>query len=131
MSDIIPESHVERRNLIRWLKDHPVWNHPVPVTLDDGQVIHHGCFSDLVSIDIAYVNPEDNTVSDEDTLNVLPEVWIEAGPYVNVEQDFPELKYMPSHDYRLDCGGPTLEIALCELALLVKAYYGHYKAQTD
>lgn len=111
-----PSDPIERRNLIRRLKDHPIWEHPQHKL---------GCFSDLVWINLTYVNPADDIVADNDSLNTKPEVWIEAGPYVDTsEWNSPGIdRWMKSHDYRLDCGGNTLEEALCNLSSLVHKYY--------
>jgi len=115
--DTIPATTLERRALIRWLKAHPVWNHP-----------EHGLnnFSALAWIDLAYVNPEDDIISDNGALNVKPQVWIEAGPYIDCAEWVKAGGYQPSHDIRLDCGGDTLEEALCELAVRVRYHYGNY-----
>lgn len=124
MSNPIPSDLIDRRNLIRQLKEHMIWEHP------EHKI---GCFSDLVWIDLAYVNPRNNIISDDDSLNTKPEVWIEAGPYVDAsEWGFSHSdRWVKSHDYRLDCGGDTLEEALCELFVLVNRYYNIDGSERD
>lgn len=118
--DPIPTSLEEKKNLIYWMKEHPMWNHPE---------MGIECFRTLVDIDLAYVNPIDNTVNDDPSLNTKQEIWIEAGPYVDCSEwhNDSENKWLPSHDIRLDCGGETLEEAFLNLAVRVKKHYGDYQ----
>jgi hypothetical protein len=71
---------------------------------------------------------ETRTVNDDLSRNVNVEVWLEFGPE---EYDYPaewyeETDRMEYHDWRLDCGGPTFDAALVELANLVLKEYGDY-----
>jgi len=80
------------------------------------------------NLDIHYTKVDKNDVVNSDwSKNINVACWLEFGPmkYVVCEG---ELILRHSHDPRLDCGGPTFEAALVELAQLVKKYYGNYKA---
>ena len=68
------------------------------------------------------------TVNDDRSRNTNTEVWLELGPE---EYDYPadwyqETERMEYHDPDLDCGGPTFDAALIELARLVLEHYGDY-----
>lgn len=114
----IPTDPLKKKEMVLWLREHPVWHYP-------GTGI--GCFTILVTISLSYVNPITSQIDDDRSRNTKPEVWIEAGPYADVSEYWPEDPYMPSHDVRLDCGADNLEDALCELASRVRHHYGDYK----
>jgi len=92
-----------------------------------------GCLQDCWCVSPVYVNPQTEEIEEDDTLNTGFRVWIEAGPWVDLSslEDEPEPprgwddhnRWGRSHDCRLDCGGPTMEDALLELATLVKVFY--------
>ena len=155
----IPTDPVDRRNLIKWVMNHKVWTHPTTIRippsgdimdsfvpsekfkphyemLTDGpgwtdEVIDAGDFYDCVSIEFAYVDPETRRVEDDDTRNTLLEMWIEAGPWMDLsETDLPPTegwndynKWVTTHDMNLDCGGATMEEALLQLAVRIEFYY--------
>lgn len=96
-----------------------------------------GGFHECVEIDPVYVNPLTHVREDDDSLNTEFRVWIEAGGWHDLSTDegsgswpAPEggwnqnNKWIKCHDTNLDCGGPDLESALCELAVRVKFFYG-------
>jgi hypothetical protein len=121
-----PTSALEKKVLVHWLRNHPVWNWPEPFLDDQNEPRYINCFQNLVQIYLAYVNPAISEVDSIDALNTKPEVWIEAGPYVPDEYQNSKDKFLPCHDYNLDCGGDTLEDALCSLAAKVREHYGDY-----
>lgn len=73
-------------------------------------------FFDSLSVEVVKVNPENETIEDNEELNTATRVWLEFGPY-----DFEENCRV--HDTNLDCGGKTFEEAIIKLANLVNAYY--------
>lgn len=74
-------------------------------------------FATEMWVHVARVNPETDSVDDDDTKNTKVEIWLEAGPY---EAEYGQC----SHDYPLDCGGGTYEKAIIALAANVRARYG-------
>jgi hypothetical protein len=57
------------------------------------------------------------------------DVWLELGPesYDYDGDGFDETTLQQTHDWHLDCGGPTFDEALVTLANKVLAKYGDYK----
>lgn len=72
-------------------------------------------FESLLDIDVVKVNPEGESISDDDSLNTLTQVWLEIGEYNTMGR---------IHDIDLDCGGNTFELAIIELANLVMKHHG-------
>lgn len=72
-------------------------------------------------------------VNDDRTKNVNPECWLELGHlewgYMSPWDDSTAL--MPFHDVELDCGGPTFDAALIELANLAFKHYGNYRLKKN
>lgn len=125
----IPVGVVECRELLRWLYEHPAWDWP---TLHEDV----GCPDVCIDIGWAYVNPTTHAVEDDNNLNTHFEVWIEAGPCFDLEEDTARNglpapdggwnwtnKWTSSHDLDLDCGADDLETALLTLATLVDVFY--------
>lgn len=89
--------------------------------------LHRHAIEMNLSIFYAKVDPT-GRVNDDRSLNTATEVWLELGPE---EYDYPaewydETDRMEYHDPDLDCGGPTFDAALVELAGLVLKHYGDY-----
>lgn len=72
-------------------------------------------FSECLIIDVVKVDPNTETINDDDRLNTCTQVWLECGTYD---------KDTKIHDIRLDCGANTFEEAIIQLAELVKKHYG-------
>lgn len=116
----IPTELSERKEWIDFLYNHPVVN--------DVEKNHFH-----LSIRPAYVNPDTRTVDDDESLNTHSEIWIEGGPPFDMsKEDYiaepaegwnATNRWMHSHDYRLDCGGDTLEEALLKFVAHIKYYY--------
>ena len=88
-----------------------LWSHPM---FEDEY--EEGQFELCTDIYVAKVNPENNTIEDDESLNTKTQVWLETGNYdANVRV----------HDINLDCGGDTYEEAIIELANLVYDEYGN------
>lgn len=79
-------------------------------------------FEESLYIEVVKVNPKTERIEDDETLNTDVRVWLESG--------CPELiddVYELTHDIELDCGAPTFEEAIIELANLVYKNYGESK----
>ena len=74
-------------------------------------------------IDVVKVNPETNSIDDDNSKNTKTKVWLEFGP-MSYEKN---LGIIPTHDSDLDCGGDTFEEAIIELANLILEKYGAYE----
>ena len=75
-------------------------------------------FYRAIDIDVVKVNPENDTIDDDKSLNTKTAVWLEIGGEW-------EEKYntCQSHYWHLDTGGDTYEEAILSLAELVYKYY--------
>jgi hypothetical protein len=82
-------------------------------------------FAESLSVDFVRVNPQTGAIDNDDSKNTQIEVWLEAGG--PVEDESLGKRYRVSHDYKLDCGGPTFEIALLQMAGNVLEVYGDYE----
>ena len=98
-----------------------------------------GSFDESVHLDVVYVDPNTESIAgepeDDDPRNSALRIWVEAGGWEDQstfpDGDAPEPeegwddhnKWIPTHDYRLDCGGPDMETALLGLAQRVAFYY--------
>lgn len=73
------------------------------------------------------VNPTNNTVEKDISLNTKPEWWVELS-MANPEYDPSNQDTLTTmHDWRLDCGGDTSEEAIEKLYDNVLGYYGDYE----
>lgn len=96
-----------------------------------------GCFRDRVDLAVVFIDPTTERIEDDDSRNTDLRVVIEAGGWFDLSVD-PETscggnvpeegwteynKWIGCHDTRLDCGAPTVDEALLELARLVKFFY--------
>ena len=148
----IPTDPAERKALLWWLMEHPLWKSPAPQILLDADfgdelsteekmdLYMEDHYGECVSTLPTYVNPVTDRIDDDDSLNLAFRVWIEAGPIVDlIEYESPEPeggwtdenKWGASHDHRLDCGASDMETALLALAVRVKFYYGEGKDDNE
>jgi len=67
-------------------------------------------------------------VNDVRSMNTVVDVWLEFGPesYGYDGDGFDETTLQQSHDWELDCGGPTFDQAIVKLANQVQVKYGDY-----
>ena len=102
----IPSDPLERKAMIQWLIEHPLWTHPgrsfkVPPEninidpidymegkIDDSEwpeeVWPDGSFYECVGFTYHYVNPETECVEDDDSLNTMFQVWVDyAGGWMD------------------------------------------------
>ena len=156
----IPQDAAERRERIRWLFQHKVWTHPATIKMppDDldyegsgwlnaprdhweERVVDDGSLQECWCVDVVYVDPETETIEDDESRNTAFRVWLEAGPWHDwsTEDEFSEPdggwtdynRWGSSHDHQLDCGAPTMEEALLKLASLVEVFYNEDGTDTD
>ena len=78
--------------------------------------IFEGRYLQGLYVEVVKVDPETESISDDEARNTATRVWLETGPG-------------GAHDLDLDCGGATYEEATVELANLVHEKYGD--KQTD
>ena len=76
------------------------------------------------------VNPDNNTIMDDVTLNTKSQWWIEVN-VANIDFNpksvpFSENSHEYMHDWNLDCGGNSAEDAVDMLYQLVLEHYGGY-----
>lgn len=86
------------------------------------------CFKENLYIEVVKVNPENNRIEDDESLNTKTQVWLECGTW-GTDECFS----FYTHDPILDCGADTFEEAIIKLAELVKIHYGdgHYSKKED
>jgi hypothetical protein len=95
--------------------------------------LHRHAIEMNLSMFYAKVDETGRVNKDDRSRNTATEVWLEFGPE---EYDYPcdwyqETDRMEFHDPDLDCGGPTFDAALVELAGLVLEHYGDYDFEAD
>lgn len=138
-----PTNPVERKDLIRWVLNHPLWITPVKRNISEEEDIISEMIGDVeylpgygweqaIEIIPVFVN-DNNEIDDDDSKNIHFRIWLEAGQPYDMSKDSSfnfdlndTNKYLPSHDLDLDCGGSTLDDAFIELAIRVKHFYGDY-----
>jgi hypothetical protein len=100
-------------NAYKFLEGHHIFCHPKFKT--------HLFYEEALDIDVVLVDPETESISDDEEKNTVVRVWLESGPYEKDEsQEFEG--YV--HDIDLDCGGETFEEAIINLADKVLKKYG-------
>jgi len=76
-------------------------------------------FQESLIIEVQKVNPENDTIEEDEKLNTKTVVWLECGsPYCD-ENTKTILTY---HNWDWDCGGDTFEEAIINLANII---WGH------
>lgn len=99
----------------QWLDDHPMF------AIGEGGA---GGGTGCLDIEVVKVNPENETIEDDESLNTATRVWLEGGPWM--EEIEGEWHGDWAHDWDLDCGGKTFEEAFMKFVELVKEVYGDY-----
>lgn len=72
-------------------------------------------FQECLDMEVVKVDPDTNSISDNEEENTSTRIWLECGPYQ---------KDCRTHDINLDCGAKTFEKAIKKLAKKVKKVYG-------
>jgi len=98
-----------------WLYDHPIYQYKYMEECSYTDSMFHRA----LDIQPVKVNPKNNTIEDDTTLNTKTRIWIESASDYDIEN-----RCFTTHDGFLDCGGDTFEEAIIELAKLVYHYYG-------
>lgn len=96
-----------------FLEEHPIFKDKTK------SAISGGIFPQCLDINVVKVNPQNETIEDDKQLNTAVRVWLECSIYDEDNQIV--------WDYDLDCGGPTFEEAIVNLAQLVLKDYGDYE----
>lgn len=100
------------------------------------EIINHSKFKSLGSvmllIDPHMVNPENDTIDDDDSLNTKLRFWVEViipGWYTEKEMKEYHMQspYHTIHDWELDCGGDTYNEAVINVYNKFIAKYGKSK----
>lgn len=90
---------------------HYLENHPI---FKDSKGVSR--FKECIDIEVVKVNPENNTIDEDELLNTKTKIWLECGPY---KENF------KTHSWDLDCGASTFEKAIIKLAKKVKKEFGN------
>ena len=99
----------------QWLDDHPMF------AIGKGGA---GGGAGCLKIEVVKVNPKNETIEDDESLNTMTRVGLEGGPWM--EEVDGERYGGWGWDIRLDCGGKTFEEAFMKFVELVKEVYGDY-----
>jgi len=99
-----------------WLYGHPYFRYR------DGPMKGSEGFTIAYDLIVVKVNPVNDRVEDDDSLNTKTNIWVECGP---LEDDGGQ-----THDWELDCGGDTFEDAIIALAKIVMRVHGDYPKWT-
>lgn len=75
------------------------------------------CFPYALDVQVVKVNPETDSIDDDENKNTEIRVWLECG-------DWDYDCGVATHDIKLDCGAETFEEAIIKLAGLVAKEYG-------
>lgn len=107
-----------------WLYNHPIFQYEIDSNIDflGGEPLMSSFFDRAIDIEVVKVNPKDNTINDDDTLNTKTEIWIEVSIEYNHKYDCAD-----GHAWYLDTGGDTFEEAIINLTNLVYKYYKNGK----
>jgi len=100
-----------------WLYEHPIFQEEIKSKLFN-DIYNESRFQQCLDIDIVKINPETNSIDDDETKNTKVQIWLECGRYDK------ECRW---HDIELDCGADTFEKAIIELVNLVMEWYGEGK----
>jgi len=102
----------------QWLDDHPLFT---PDGIGGG-----GC--SCLQIEVVKVNPENETIEDDERLNTTIRIWLEGGTYT--DDMYPEMgngEYPGwTSDYDLSTGGKTFEEAFLNFVENVRKKYHDY-----
>ena len=102
-------------------------NIPSELFRDENNILFSNKFNCCLDIDVVKVNPDNDTIEDEEALNTKTQIWLECGtPYTYrdlddhgfYEDNLDVVRYN-SHDIDYDCGADTFEEAIIILANLV------------
>ena len=120
----IPKDKKSRRELIKWVKNHKLWTHPITTRMppdgkydrmfkkiegtefremifdgDDWIDVTHdvGGFFECVELEPVYVNPRTNRVDDNDELNTRLDLWIECGGWLDISKE--DYGYVPEEGW--------------------------------
>ena len=104
-----------------YLNESPVFDfNPTALEGHELNYFHHS-----LCIEVVKVNPKNNTIEDDESLNTKVQVWLEAGePFEFKEGDLGVQCY---HNINYDSGGDTFEEAIDNLKEAVALYMENAK----
>jgi len=91
----------------QFLYNHSLFQEEINYNNDTWNESH---FKECLNIDVVKVNPETNSINEDESKNTKVQIWLECGEYN---------KNYGVHDIELDCGADTFEEGIIELANLV------------
>lgn len=98
-----------------------------PKTAYDAHKILRKYDLDIIEISVVKVNPKNNTIEDDSSLNTEIRVWIEIGydgPSGGWENEgLDKYDFISYHHYKMDAGGRTFEEALIKSARKAQKLY--------
>ena len=125
-----------------WLQGHPAMEYAgLARKTARKSFFTESAFPNNLDIEVVKVNPDTETIEDDDSLNTAVRVWIECIVYYDIESkgyidvksgeheesNHWKIRGMPSHDFDLDTGGKSYEEAIINLAQEVYNKYGDYE----
>lgn len=124
-------------NSWQYLDNHPMyWTFKQGPWGDDERAPNHYCrltrekgIVRCVDIDVVRVNPDNETIEDDEALNTATRVWYETGHHdLLPREDGCSSQW---HDWKMDGGAETMEAAIIELAYKVWKKYGNDRRVAD
>ncbi len=101
-----------------------------PNFMDEHEGVKFETFPHGLDINVVKVNPDTMRIDDDSNKNIKIQVWLEYGPYELLTLPGEEKSLnQTTHDIDLDCGANTFELAIIEMAELIKKKYGGYESQ--
>jgi len=101
-----------------WLYEHPIFQYEYDLNPMLDEKVMDSFFERAIDMDVVKVNPENNTIEDDVTLNTKTQVWIEMGGDYDRESHCCQM-----HNWYLDTGGDTYEEAIISVAKRVWKYF--------
>ena len=107
-----------------WLHRHPLFEFKGKL-----KKFRQSSFPGNLEIETRKVDPTTRCIEDDKDRNTQVVVWLEVIVYEDGTDDdllYDESRGIPTHYWKLDCGGDTFEEAIIELARLVREQEGDY-----
>jgi hypothetical protein len=126
-------------NAWHYLNNHPIYWKFSQSRSDDrppnhySRLIHTHGISRCVDIDVVQVNPDTETIEEEEAKNTATRVWYETGQFdlLPREYEFDMRGQHQWHDWKIDGGAPTVEEAIIKLAHKIHKKYGNDRRYAD
>jgi len=126
----------------RYLDSHPVFwkfdrladgSMPLAERIHERHLTHEYGIHRCVDIEVQKIDPASRSTEADWSARTETEIWIELGQYSWPQEPStdPNRQDCTYHDYRLDCGGPTLDAAIIKAAYNVHEAYGNDRRVCD